>query len=427
MPRPTTTGKQASQSASSGNFISRWFSGRKERKKAAEEEAAATIINDAAKNEGAFITMLQQIRFHESKLSKDKLEYRTDPKQRYGDLELCARWLEQEIARNTSPVCLDIRPLDQKIYQIIARYKEAIELGYTDTAFAARAALLDVLPKIRFRLPQVLPAGIENDYARSYIERCSEHAETWVNLLTQTLDADKTYEAILRVEAELEKKTQVHEERLDAFAKMLQENSDKLADYMAVQSADSDSQLTPSQKQLRNDMIEVHVQTAVFTVYQKQAEQLKQIRTVCSGRVEALKAAIKSLVIPTDPNSLNKYKDEIQKMRETMAARDQEIEESLKDFEDLQGAMEAMDDLPGAVHARQSAANAVMKLIDDVKLRQEQRLKAPVSGQLLMDIYGIKSEEEMKQIEIQRQKEIEMLKNMASLNVGNDEREVLYN
>ena len=69
MPRPTTTGKQASQSASSGNFISRWFSSRKERKKAAEEEAAATIINDAAKNEGAFITMLQQIRFHESKLS----------------------------------------------------------------------------------------------------------------------------------------------------------------------------------------------------------------------------------------------------------------------------------------------------------------------------------------------------------------------
>ena len=424
MPRPTSVrGGVAASKASSGNFISRWFAGRKERKQAAEEEAATIIINDAAKNEGTFITMLQQIRFNESKLPKEALEYRSNAKQRYGDLEYCARWLEQEIARNTSPVCMDIRPLDQKLYLIVARFKEAIELGYKETAFAARAALLNVFPKIRFRLPQVLPAGTENDYARTYVERVSEHVETWLNLLTQAMDSDKTAEALANVEADLKKEENIHEARLDAFEKMLTEDNQKLADYMAIQNATAGAALTPTQKKLKDDMIEMHVQTAVFTVYQKQAEQLKHQCSIYSGHIKALKAAVDSLVIPTDPDALNKYKDEIQKMQRTMAARDQEIEEGLKDFDELRGAMESMEDLPGAVQARQAAAESAMKIIEEVKQRQEQRLKQPASGQLLMELFGLKTEEELAELERQQQQVL----NESMVLIEEEEGQLNYN
>ncbi|MBR4308138.1 MAG: hypothetical protein IKT58_00940 [Oscillospiraceae bacterium] len=424
MPRPTSTGRRITNT-SSGNSFTKWLAGRKERKKAAEEEAALTIINDAAKNEGTFITMLQQIRFHESKLPKEKLEYRSKENQRYGDLEYCARWLEQQIAKNSSPVCFDIRPLDRKLYQVVARYKEAIELGYPETAFAARAALVDVFTKIRFRLPQVSPEENEQEFARTYVERCCEHIDTWINLLSQELDADKTAEAIAKEEAELEKKEKLHEAKLDALEKMIEEDPSKLSDYLALSNATAETELTASQKRLKDDMIEQHVQTAVFAVYQKQVSQLRHIRTVITGRVEALKAAVLELVIPTDANSLNKYKDEIAKMRERMAARDQEIEESLKDFEDLQGAIQSMEDLPGAVQARQAAAASAMTMIENLKKRQEARIKEPVSGQYLMEIFGLKSKEEMEEVERQRQKAEEIIR--SRINQTEDENQLNYN
>lgn len=395
MPRP---GSATNSNRTKDNSLVAWWKNRKERKKLEAEEAAAKIIDNAVKNENTFCTVLQGIHFNKSKLPAEKLEHKSKPNQPCGDLELAARWLEQELRRNTLPVTMDVSPLDRNLYQIILRFKEAVEQGYTKEAFAARAALISTFTNIRFRLPQVLPQDGAEEYAREYIKVCADHVEGWLNLMTQARIADNFAADLERQEKELDKKNKKHETNLDKFMEYVENDPERNAAFLTLAKGDVPfSELSPMARKLRAESIELDIDRVVLSVAEKCVQQTRIQLTQAEGRMDMLQVGLAAIKIPVDPNAMNKYQDEIKKIMEGMAKQDQEIEESIKYFEDIRGQVKAMDDLPGEIAVREATARSIEETMGELKKRQDAKLAGPQAAISIMELYGLKSKEEMEQ------------------------------
>ena len=425
MPKPVASSRS---NKGRDNSLTSWWKNRKERKKAEAEEAAAKIIDNAAKNENTFCTVLQGIRFDKSKLPESMLEAKSNEKQPCGDLEYTARWLEQELRRNTQPVTMDVGPLDRNLYQIILRFKEAVEQGYVREAYASRAALISTFNNIRFRLPQVLPQNAEEEYAREYVKVCANHAEGWLNLMTQARMADNFAEDLARQEAELEKKTAKQEARKDEFLKSAEADEErKNALIKLMQPTTRFEDLTPYEKKLRATCIEMDIDRTVIRISEKAVEQTRIQLTQAKGRMDILQAGLAAVKIPVDPNAMNKYQDEIKKIMEGMAKQDQEIEESIKHFDNIRGQIEAMDDLPGEIAMRETAAHSIEQTMEELRKRQEAKLTNPQGGINILEMFGLKNQQEMEQALAQQEAERQQQLLMAQQEQEQTEGQLLYN
>ncbi len=425
MPKPVASSRN---NRGRENTLTSWWKNRKERKKAEAEEAAAKIIDNAAKNENTFCTVLQGIRFDKSKIPADKLNFKSNEKQPCGDLEHTARWLEQELMRNTQPVTMDVSILDRTLYQIILRFKEAVEQGYVREAFAARAALISTFNNIRFRLPQTLPQNAEEEYAREYVKVCASHAEGWLNLMTQARMADNFAEDLDRQEKELEKKTVKHEAHLDEFLKAAEgDNEQRNAIMKLMQTTIPFAELSPYEKKLRATCIEMDIDKTVIRVSEKAVEQTRIQLTQAKGRMDMLQAGLAAVKIPVDPNAMNKYQDQIRKIMEGMARQDQEIEESIKHFENIRGQIDAMDDLPGEIAMREKAAHSIEETMEELRKRQEAKLENPAGGINLLEMFGLKNQQEMEQALAEQELERQQQMLLAEQEMEQTEGQLLYN
>ena len=186
--RPTVSAKSAfggTASQSQNPFI-KWAENRKERRMQSEEAASRLIIDDTAKNEATIINKLESINFDTSKLPKEVLEYKSDPANKYGDLEMAAMALISKIRKNPQAITLDIRPFDQKLLTLVMMFKEAVEHGNTRAARAAKAALIRAVYEIRYRIPQN-----QLDIAKLFVEANTKYLDQWITLVSLAQVADQ--------------------------------------------------------------------------------------------------------------------------------------------------------------------------------------------------------------------------------------------
>ena len=392
-PRPNPTAP-----TQPNNGVFGWWKNRQAKKKEEEEEAAIAIIDKATENENTFCNLLGGIDFKNSKLAPEHLNARSkENTSSYGDLEHMAKYISQEIRRNAYSVSIDVRPLDKVLYQIIKRYKEAIENGYPNQAFAARVALNRAFTKIRFRLPQVLPEGSEKEYAREYIGACAKHAQSWLTLIVQARMADQLDENVRNQKIEHDNLVKQSAERKDAALKAARSDPAKEQAMRSILMGTPFSELSPLAKDLFADSVELRIDDINIDLAKRQLQQNQINAKNAKGRITTLKISLSNMNLPVDPNAMNKYNDEINEMLTRMAKMDQEIEESIAAFEDLKHKVEAMDDLPGAQAAREFAAKGIQDLFEQKAAEQNAKLARSHGFANLFEMFDVKTEEEMEQ------------------------------
>lgn len=375
-----------------------WWKNRQAKKKEEEEKAAIAIIDKAIENENTFCNMLDSIDFRASKLPKEKLNYKSPKnKSNYGDLEFMAKFIVQEIRRNPYSVSIDVRPLDKVLYQIIRKYKEAIENGHPHQAFAARVALRESFQKIRFRLPQVLPEGHEQQYARDYIKACARHAESWLHLITQAQLADQADENVENQKRAHDKLAEESAKKKEAHLKNVRSDPEKEAAMVQILKGTPFAELSPVAQKLFSEAVELRVDDTVIEIARRQLNQNMIQAKLAQGRVNTLRVSLSNLVLPIDPNAMDHYNDELNAMQERMAKMDQEIEESIHSFDELNERIKSLDELPGAQASREFAAKGIQDLFEQKAAEQNAKLARSHGFANLFEMFGVKTEEEMEQ------------------------------
>ena len=424
MPRPEFSSSTAGRSKARNPFTA-WAEKRKENKRQTAEKAAKLVTNDTARNETTLVDILGSIDFLHSKLPKSALEAKTRPEQPCGDLEYATKALRQMLLHNPQTITVDIRKLDEKLVTVALLFKQAVEQGDERAAYAAKGALVRGFSNIRARVPANQP-----ELARLFVEANTKYMDSWVTLIGLAQVAD-------RLKQNTEQERALYDADMDKNDKAIAELEERLKNDPAIRQAfiDIKEHDTAEERSRWNDQQRaVHIML-VEQRFSKVKLDLKRMvltqdeRELAAkvGQVETLYAKVAQLPIVADPNLMNKYQEQIDQLFLEMAQSDQEVDETLRLMDDIEGRVEQFNQAPGAVRAREVAAEEAAAALEEIRRRQLQRsgVLDEKGGAGLREL-GLYSEAELQQM--RQQQEAEEAEVAAEiLESVQDEGEVLYN
>lgn len=391
MPRPEFSTRPGRTPKSKG--ISGWIQGRKERKKALAEQTAKIITDDTAKNETAIIDTLSSIDFIHSRLPEEVLEAKSNPNRPCGDLEYASKAICRMLLKNPQTLSLDLRKLDEKLLTISMLFKQSIEQGDKRAAFAAKAALVRGINDIRTRIPANSP-----ELFNQFIEANAKYLDSWITLIGLAQVADRMEQNVEEQKALLTSKEEKHKKVLEQLKSIIQEDSVKaeiFADIVNHDSPEERAKWTQEQRDMHKMLIEkrmdgVHLQLDSLLLQQKETDLASK-----ESQIETLYSKVASQEIVADPNLMNKFREEVDKMFEELAASDAEIDETLRLMDDIEGRIAQMDKAPGAVRTREVVAEEGEAAIEEIKRMQDIAIgnQAKRTGEKLKSL-GILSKED---------------------------------
>ena len=430
MPRPEFSTRPGRTSKSKG--ISGWIQGRKERKKALAEQTAKIITDDTAKNETAIIDTLSSIDFIHSRLPEEVLEAKSNPNRPCGDLEYASKAICRMLLKNPQTLSLDLRKLDEKLLTISMLFKQSIEQGDKRAAFAAKAALVRGINDIRTRIPANSP-----ELFNQFIEANAKYLDSWITLVGLAQVADRVEQNAEEQKALLISKEEKHKKALEQLKSIIQEDSVKaeiFADIVNHDTPEERAKWTQEQRDMHKLLIEkrmdgVHLQLDSLLLQQKETDLASK-----ESQIETLYSKVASQEIVADPNLMNKFREEVDKMFEELAASDAELDETLRLMDDIEGRIAQMDKAPGAVRAQEVVAEEGKAAIEEIKRMQDIEIgnQAKRTDEKLKSLGILSKEDEAilkRQAEEAQQKAMEEMLNAAfdSSEEGQGEREELYN
>ena len=430
MPRPEFSTRPGRTSKSKG--ISGWIQGRKERKKALAEQTAKIITDDTAKNETAIIDTLSSIDFIHSRLPEEVLEAKSNPNRPCGDLEYASKAICRMLLKNPQTLSLDLRKLDEKLLTISMLFKQSIEQGDKRAAFAAKAALVRGINDIRTRIPANSP-----ELFNQFIEANAKYLDSWITLVGLAQVADRMEQNAEEQKALLTTKEEKHKKAQEQLKSTIQEDSVKaeiIADMAKHDTPEERAKWTQEQRDMHKLLIDKRMDGVILQFDRLLLQQKETDLASKESQIETLYSKVASQEIVADPNLMNKFREEVDKMFEELAASDAELDETLRLMDDIEGRIAQMDKAPGAVRAREVVAEEGEAAIEEIKRMQDIEIgnQAKRAAEKLKRLGILSKEEEAalkRQAEEAQQKAMEEMQNAAfdSSEEGQGEREELYN
>lgn len=425
MPRPgSNMARPGSAAKTSANPFANWLAARKERKSQAEDQASRMITNRIAENESVIIDQLNSIDFLHSRLPAAVLHHKSQETQSCGDLEFAAKAIVHFLLKNPQTIKMDIRKIDQKLLTLVLLYKQAIEQGDENAAYAAKGALIRGFNDIRSRIPQNQP-----ELAKQFVEANTEYLDRWITLVGIAQVADRTKE---NVENQREKYAQAQamdKARNDELREEFMNNDEFTTAFQFIMEHDAPEERakwTPVQREIHRKMIERRMKGVILELDALLLQQKEMDLSKKEAQVEMLYSSVASLEIVADPNLLNKFRESVDNLFKQLAASDAEIDESLKLMDDIEARINQLNYAPGASRAREVATEEAEKWLQEEKLRQqnrsgENRIRAREFRELSGLLTKEQEEERNRQIQEQEQRILEEIQQQSQ------ESERLYN
>lgn len=370
MARPEFT-RSRNGAAKSNNPFAAWAARRKEAKRAAAEEAARTITNDTAKNEAAIVEILASIDFLHSKLPKEVLEAKKDPNRNYCDLEYAARVLQQLLIKNPQAITVDIRSIDERLYQLARRFKDAVEQGDEQKANAARAGLARGIEKIRNRVPAIQP-----EMSRLFVESSAKYLDSWLTLVDMSQGADIMQRNVERQRQSYADEKQKDEKATAELFDRLKGNAEYNRAFREIREHDSfeeRSRWDDTQREVHVMLVKRRMGKARLNLKNLELVQGEMELEAQNNAVNVLKVKVDKIPVLKDPNEMNKYREQIDELFNQLAESDAAVDESLKLMDEIDGRIEQLSNAPGAVRAREVAVEEAERAIEDIRQLQLER------------------------------------------------------
>ncbi len=124
--------------------------------------------------------------------------------------------------------------------------------------------------------------------------------------------------------------------------------------------------------------------------------QQKELLQSIEAKYEYFKVKLYKLVVVSDPNLMNKFKEAMDEMFKEFAKNDVEIQETLTAFDDYSERVRSLMNARGQQMLSERAAQEADRLVEDAKKLQKTRLGVSEGGmkETVGAKYGIMTEEE---------------------------------
>lgn len=430
MPRPTITPKKmgAPGGSQSENPVLNWLRKRKERRSQAEEEASRLITNKIAENENTMIDKLSSIDFFHSRLPKNVLEAKSDSNQSCGDLEYAAQGIIYTLRKNPQTIKMNICALDQKMLTLVLLFKQAVEQGDVQAAYAAKGALVRAVKDIRSRIPQHQP-----QLAAQFVQVNAQYLDQWITLVALSQVVDRTEQNVKAQRGLLQKAQDKNKEDIEELEKQIHENPDftiafkKLTDGTLSQDR---TRWDETEWKVHRLMVERRMDQANLELNRLLEEQQDLDLKTKKAQVDVLYSKVASLPIVTDPDLPNKFQEGIDELFKQLAESDAQIDEILKTMDDIEGRIQQISRAPGSLRAQEVAAEQAEKALQEIKAQQNvQSGKNADRAKKMMEEMGILTEEQLaerkEQLEREEQHAVKAMQKQEQMQ--DDDREMLVN
>lgn len=405
MPKPIhKSAREISSGRKSSNPISKLLENHKQKVKQKREKKAMEVSNNIAERENQMLDLLAGINFTRSKLPAEVLEYKSNPEQPYGDIELTSKWLQREL-KNSPAIAIDIKELDSQIIEILHSYKNAIDQGNQKEAWGANRALLSI-PEVRNKI-----VSVEKDKVNNYLESAGKYFDAWRVLIELSEEADNLKIATDGFNEQYEKKKKEVEESSAALKAKIEDNDLYLAAFAEIHdktASDDPMKWTEEMRVVRKWLSEQEFNKLTLGLLYRKVQAKEIILQNHQNKLEIMQMRVTELPKPENQNLHNEYKEQLQFIIDECAEMDVEIDEMLSDLEKVEGQLEVFDNAPGAIHLRNNIAREAGRFLEEEKQRQSDLINAQgVNRKQLMDKLGLKTEEEMEILKEQAEKEWE--------------------
>lgn len=452
MARKTKTGvpQVSAQKKSADNFILRWQKKKKQEAIDRKEQAAREVTNNRAENENKMITILESIDFVDpdrckiivslrrqarsinNKISEleseieenvdlglpvDKQEEEIEElKMKMEDLKKTIPGLEEtrneivRLLRHSPYIGVSIKEMDAMLIGLCYRFSGCVSSGNIFGAYAAKAALYNIISEVRYNIPNATPEFLSN-----YLDKSNEYIEAWINVTSSSANLDEVQERVEKTEAEfgvvkrelLEKKKAMRE-RLkndNAFAKAF-------LDIVDDKAPKDVSTWSDTMKDARVCLIDMRMLTVKQKLKFNLLDARKRELLKTKNQLSILQDGLTKPYLNEDPNLAAKTKETLDKILRELAEADRQTEEMLASLEFIEGNLMQLNDAPGAIKLRETLAKEVENQMNEMANEQKDEL-AQTDGQAykrLTNRMGVMSEEELdalKQQQVEEQKEEE--------------------
>ena len=405
MPKPIhKSAREISSGRKNSNPISKLLENHKQKVKQKREKKAMEVSNNIAERENQMLDLLAGINFTRSKLPAEVLEYKSNPEQPYGDIELTSKWLQREL-KNSPAIAIDIKELDSQIIEILHSYKNAIDQGNQKEAWGANRALLSI-PEVRNKI-----VSVEKDKVNNYLESAGKYFDAWRVLIELSEEADNLKIATDGFNEQYEKKKKEVEESSAALKAKIEDNDLYLAAFAEIHdktASDDPMKWTEEMRVVRKWLSEQEFNKLTLGLLYRKVQAKEIILQNHQNKLEIMQMRVTELPKPENQNLHNEYKEQLQFIIDECAEMDVEIDEMLSDLEKVEGQLEVFDNAPGAIHLRNNIAREAGRFLEEEKQRQSDLINAQgVNRKQLMDKLGLKTEEEMEILKEQAEKEWE--------------------
>lgn len=405
MPKPIhKSARDISSGRKSGNPISKLLENHKQKVKQKREKKAMEVSNNIAERENQMLDLLAGINFTRSKLPAEVLEYKSNPEQPYGDIELTSKWLQREL-KNSPAITIDIKELDSQIIEILHSYKNAIDQGNQKEAWGANRALLSI-PEVRNKI-----VSVEKDKVNNYLENAGKYFDAWRVLIELSEETDNLKAATDIFNEQYENKKKEVEEKNAALKSKIENNDLYLAAFAEIHdktASDDPMKWTEEMRVVRKWLSEQEFNKLTLGLLYRKVQGKEMFLQNNKSKLEIMQMRVIETPKPENENLHNEYKEQLQSIIDECAKMDVEIDEMLSDLEMVEGQLEVFDNAPGAIHLRNNIAREAGRFLEDEKQRQSDMINAQgVNRKQLMDKLGLKTEEEIEILKEQAEKEWE--------------------
>ncbi len=299
------------------------------------ETLAQNITTRKTENDRKIIQLLKGIDFVSSGLSAEILDKKTNPNQWCGDLQYAVEILINHLTHDTPRGDnIDMSEIDRSLYLIARMFEGAVIHGEVETAFAAKAGLMNGFFNIRNKI-----FSLDDNVRDNYMQACKKYLDSYYLYIAVKNIIDKSNENLRR-----------KQDNLAGEFRKLEKNKDKMA-YMITVSPELVDQLSVIQQQtylqshfmwspeivdLYRMLVEFRITQSglLFKGYLLEAEEkriyfYKEIAT-------KLEDIVRTVPVPEDPDILLK----LQKMMEGTISKAEKID---SDFDVLGNMMNEFD------------------------------------------------------------------------------------
>lgn len=394
MPNYRNAPRRQGSAGKNESGLSSWFKKREQRKQEIREEAAKLVTNKLADNERKFVDLLGSIDFRNSRIPKEILDNKTKETQPCGDLEFFVRGLISHLQRNPQVIKSDIRSIDEKIMAIILLFRQSIEQGDVRAAYAARFALTKAFNEIRLKLPQQ-----QAQLVKPFVEESTKYLDQWITCIQMAQLADRTELNVKISAAEYERSLEKRREKVASTLDMLKNDPvrSEALDFIKTHDSMTDRlKWTELQREVHDELVEENYNMKLLDLKNLDSTQQKELLQSIEAKYEYFKVKLYKLVVVSDPNLMNKFKEAMDEMFKEFAKNDVEIQETLTAFDDYSERVRSLMNARGQQMLSERAAQEADRLVEDAKKLQKTRLGVSEGGmkETVGAKYGIMTEEE---------------------------------